>query len=46
MRRENLPLKAHYVLKHRPKLFSAAVRDFRIPEQRACRRWHYKETLS
>ena len=28
MRRENLPLNAHYVLKHRPKLFSAAVRHF------------------
>jgi hypothetical protein len=26
MRRENLPLNAHYVLKHRPKLLSAAVR--------------------
>ena len=28
MRRANLPLNAHYVMKHRPKLFSAAVRDF------------------
>ena len=28
MRRANLPLNAHYVMKHRPKLFSAAVRHF------------------
>jgi hypothetical protein len=28
MRRENLPLNAHYVMKHRPKLFSAAVLHF------------------
>jgi hypothetical protein len=28
MRRANLPLNAHYVLKHRPKLFSAAIRHF------------------
>jgi hypothetical protein len=28
MRRANLPLNAHYVLKHRPKLLSAAIRQF------------------